>query len=327
MSILTRSGVVLIEQPGGPAVLKYETNDLRAPGSNEVLIEQKAIAVNFLDVFFRSGRFPLPAYPAPIGLEAAGIVTAIGEGVTEFAVGDRVAYYATTGAYAQRRVISVDDIFRLPDTINFDVAAAVMVKGLTAKMLIRDSYKVKAGQYVLIPAMTGGVGSLLSAWVKSLGAIVIGTVGSPAKKQLARARGFEHVIDLQNEDLITRVNAITDGAGVDVVYDSVGKDIFDKSMELIKTGGTFVSYGGASGWPEVETLPLAQKNIRFVSAQLNNYPGYQQKKGEAMKEVFEQVEKGIFDVEHPLVYSLADAAIAHADMESRKTTGSIILKP
>ncbi len=327
MSTLTRSGIVLIEQPGEPAVLKYEMIDLPAPGSNEVLIEQQAIAVNFLDVFFRSGRFPLPAYPASIGLEAAGIVAAIGEGVTEFAIGDRVAYYATTGAYAQRRVISVDDIFRLPDTITFDVAAAVMVKGLTAKMLIRDSYKVKAGQYVLIPAMTGGVGTLLSAWVKSLGAIVIGTVGSPAKKQLAEERGFEHVIDLQSESLTERVNAITGGSGVDVVYDSVGKDIFGRSMELIKTGGAFVSYGGASGWPEVETLPLAQKNIRFVSAQLNNYPGYQNKKGDALKEVFEQVEKGIFDVQHPSVYPLADAAIAHADMESRKTTGSIILKP
>ncbi|PSL26432.1 quinone oxidoreductase family protein [Chitinophaga ginsengisoli] len=327
MSILTKSGVVLIEQPGGPEVLKYETIDLAGPRSNEVLIEQKAIAVNFLDVFFRSGRFPLPAYPAPIGLEAAGIVTAIGEGVTSFAVGDRVAYYATTGAYAQKRVISVDDIFRLPDNITFDVAAAVMVKGLTAKMLIRDGYAVKAGQYVLIPAMMGGVGTLLSAWAKSLGAIVIGTVGSPAKKQLAEQRGYEHVIDLQNEDLIACVNVITGGAGVDVIYDSVGKDIFDRSMDLIKTGGTFVSYGGASGWPEVDALPLDQKNIHFVQAQLNNYPGYQHKKGEAMKEVFEQVEKGIFDVQHLLVYSLADAALAHADMESRKTTGSIILKP
>lgn len=327
MSILTKSGVVLIEQPGGPEVLKYETIDLSVPGPNEVLIEQKAIAVNFLDVFFRSGRFQLPEYPAPIGLEAAGIVTAIGNDVTEFAVGDRVAYYATTGAYAQKRVISVDDIFRLPDTITFDIAAAVMVKGLTAKMLIKDSYAVKAGQYVLIPAMTGGVGTLLSAWVKSLDAIVIGTVGSPAKKQLAEQRGYEHVIDLQNEDLTARVNAITGGSGVDVVYDSVGKDIFDKSMDLIKTGGTFVSYGGASGWPEVDAEQLAQKNIHFVQAQLNNYPGYQNKKGEAMKEVFEQVEKGIFDVQHPLVYSLADASKAHADMESRKTTGSIILRP
>ncbi|MCF6405133.1 quinone oxidoreductase [Chitinophaga filiformis] len=327
MSILTKSGVVLIEQPGGPGVLKYETIDLSGPGSNEVLIEQKAIAVNFLDVFFRSGRFQLPKYPAPIGLEAAGIVSAVGEGVTEFAVGDRVAYYATTGAYAQIRTISVNDIFRLPDSITFDVAAAVMVKGLTAQMLIRDSCPIKAGQQVLITAMTGGVGTLLSAWVKSLGANVIGTVGSPAKKQLAEQRGYEHVIDLQNEDLTARVNAITGNAGVDVVYDSIGKDIFDKSIELIKAGGTFVCYGGASGWPQVDAQQLDQKKIHFVQAQLNNYPGYQDKKGEAMKEVFEQVEKGIFEVQHPSVYSLADASEAHADMEARRTTGSIILRP
>lgn len=327
MSTLTKSGVVLIKQPGDPTVLTYETVELPAPGPNEVLIEQKAIAVNFLDVFFRSGRFPLPAYPAPIGLEAAGIVTATGEGVTAFAAGDRVAYYATMGAYAQKRVISADAIFTLPGTISFNVAAAVMVKGLTAKMLIKDSYAVKAGQYVLITAMTGGVGTLLSAWVKSLGAVVIGTVGSPAKKQLAQQRGFAYVIDLENEDLATRVHAITGGAGVDVVYDSVGKDIFDKSVNLLKTGGTFVSYGGASGWPEADAERLAQKNIHFVKAQLNNYPGYQDQKGEALKEVFEQVEKGIFDVRQISVYPLPDAPAAHADMELRKTTGSLILIP
>ncbi len=321
-----KSGIVLISHPGGPEVLVYETIDVPHPGPHQVLIGQKAISVNFLDVMFRNGRFPLPAYPAPIGLEAAGIIQEIGQDVTDFAIGDKVAYYASSGAYAEKRLIDTTEIFKLPGTISFDQAAAVMVKGLTAKMLVSDSYHIKPGEYVLIHAMAGGVGSLLSAWAQSLGAIVIGTVGNASKKQLMLQRGYLHVIDLQSEDLGLRVNEITNGEGVDVVYDSVGKELFEKSIAVIKAGGSFVSYGGASGWPQADSPQLAQQTIHFVQAALNNYPGYKDRKGAALKEVFELVEKGILDVWQPAVYPLTSASKAHEDLELRKTTGSIILK-
>jgi NADPH2:quinone reductase len=201
-----------------------------------------------------------------------------------------------------------------------------MVKGLTVHMLVKDSHVVKAGEVVLIHAMMGGVGSLLSAWVRSLGATVIGTVGSAGKKQLALELGYEHVIDLGSEDFGAAVKAITQGKGVDVVYESIGKATFQTSLELIKKGGSMVLYGWASGMPEIDMADLEQRKIRFVSAVLNHYPAYQDKSGKGMMEVFEQVRNGVFDLKPPAVYDLKEAAKAHADLESRKTTGSIILK-
>lgn len=327
MSISKSGGVVRIARPGAPEVLTYETVAFPEPGAKEVLIGQKAIGVNFLDVLFRDGRFPSNAYPAPIGLEAAGVIEATGEGVTDFGIGDRVAYYAAPGAYAEKRLIREEEIFRLPEDITFEQAAAVMIKGLTAQMLIKHSYEIRAGEFVLIQAMTGGVGSLLSAWARSIGAVVIGTVGSPAKKKLAIGRGFGHVIDLQHEDFSERVASITQGAGVDVVYDSMGKATFDQFVKLVRKGGTIVSYGAATGWPEPDGDWMKERGVRFVQGVLNAYPGYQDKKGEAALEVFDQVRSGVFDLEQPAVYALADAAAAHADLEARRTTGSVILKP
>lgn len=327
MSIEKTSGIVRIVKPGAPEVLAYETVVLPEAGINEVLIDQKAIGVNFLDVLFRDGRFPMDAYPAPIGLEAAGVIEAVGEGVKDFTAGDRIAYYSTPGAYAGKRWISKEEIFKLPEDIPFEQAVAVMIKGLTAQMLIKHSYEVKAGDFVLIQAMTGGVGSLLSAWVRSIGAIVIGVVGSPAKKRLALERGFEHVIDLQNEDFSERVTSITQGAGVDVVYDSMGKETFNRFVKLVKRGGTIVSYGAATGWPELDKDLMEERGVRFMQGVLNNYPGYQDKQGKAALELFDQLRNGVFNLEQPAVYALTDAAIAHADLEARRTTGSIILKP
>ncbi len=320
------TGIVRIEKPGPPEVLKYETVELPALQENEVLINQKAIGLNFLDVMFRDGRFPTDAYPATLGLEAAGIIEAIGSGVTGFVMGDRVAYYGTSGAYAEFKIINVADIFKLPEDITFDQAAATMIKGLTAHMLIKESYQVKAGDFVLVQAVTGGVGSLLSAWAKSLGAKVIGTVGSPRKKQLATARGLKYVIDLQNEDFSERVAAITNGKGVDVVYDSTGKETFNQFVKVIIKGGTIVSFGAATGWPEPDLKMMEERGVRYVQGILNNYAGYQNKKSEAVIEVLDRVTEGILHVE-PTIYALSDAARAHADLESRKTTGSIILKP
>ncbi|MBP1651737.1 MAG: quinone oxidoreductase [Bacteroidetes bacterium] len=309
------TNVVLIEETDK---LKYQTVELRPPGPQEVLIRQKAIGVNYVDVFFRNGTFPVDAFPAPIGLEAAGIIEQVGDAVKQFAPGDRVAYYGTAGAYAEHKVLNENELYKLPDDITFEQAASVMVKGLTAHMLLKASHEVKAGEVVLVHAMMGGVGSLLSAWARSIGATVIGTVGNAAKKELALKRGFQKVINLQNEQL-TEV--------VDVVYDGIGKTTFQQSLELIKPGGTAVLYGWPSGMPDIDTQWMEDRNIHFVTAVLNHYPAYQDKSGKAIEEIFDLIRKGVLSIENPTIYSLADAAKAHADLESRKTTGSIILQP
>jgi NADPH2:quinone reductase len=327
MNTSETSAVVLIEKPGAPDVLKYETVALQQPGPGEVLIDQKAIGVNYVDVFFRNGTFPMPAYPSPIGLEAAGVVTAIGAGVTEFAVGDRIAYHSAPGAYAEKRVLNASDIFRLPADITFDHAAAVMLKGLTAHMLVTHSHKVKAGDVVLIHAMTGGVGTLLSYWARSLGATVIGTVGSAAKKGIALARGFAHVVNLQAEDFADKVNEVTQGAGIDAVYDGTGEATFAKSLILVKNGGSAVLYGWSSGMPVVDEALIAQKHIQYVHPALNSYLADKEQTAIALAEVFEHVRRGTFALQSSAIYALADAATAHADLESRKTTGSIVLHP
>lgn len=325
MSAIKTSGVVLIEQTGTPDTLKYHTITQPQPGPNEVLIDQKAIGVNFVDIFFRNGTFPMPSYPAPLGLEAAGVIEQVGADVKGFVVGDRVAYHSSVGSYAEKRSINTSEIFKLPNDISFEQAAAITVKGLTAHMLIKQAYQVKAGDVVLIHAMTGGVGTVLSEWVRSLGATVIGTVGSAAKKELALSRGFEHIVDLQTEDFADKVKAVTQGKGIDVVYDSIGETTFNKSVALLKEGGSAVLYGWASGMPVADEELIAQRKIRFVRPALKDLN--RQDVDNAMPEVFEVLRSGIFKVDNPLVYALADAAKAHADLESRKTTGSIILLP
>jgi len=309
-----QTNVVHIAQPD---VLKYQSVELPEPGPHEVLIRQKAIGVNYLDVFFRNGTFPVNGYPAPVGVEAAGVVEKAGAAVKHFVAGDRVAYYGPFGAYAEKRILDENELFILPDDISFEQAAAVMVKGLTAHMLLKSSHQVKAGEVVLIHAMTGGVGTILSTWARSLGAKVIGTVGSAAKKTLALQRGFDHVIDLQTEPMTDKV---------DVVYDGTGKDTFYKSLELVKPGGSAILYGWPSGMPDVDMQWMETNRIRFVAAVLNNYPAYQDKSGEGLKEVFDLIRNGVMEVK-PLMYELADATQAHRDLEARKTTGSIILLP
>ena len=322
------SGIVRIEQPGPPNVLKYELVTLPQPGPGEVLLHQKAIGVNFLDIFYRDGTFPLDAYPASIGVEAAGVVEVVGPGVTALAVGDRVGYQLMAlGAYAEKRVLPANDLVKLPADISFAQAASVLVKGLTAHMLLKQAHAVQAGEVVLIHAMTGGVGTLLSNWARSLGATVIGTVGSAAKKDLALQRGFAHVIDLQAEDFAAEVLKIIHGQGLDAVYDSIGETTFQKSSALVKAGGSAVLYGWSSGMPVVDQELLAQRKVVFVRPALKDYLPEHEKMNQAIAEVFDQVRTGIFEVQNPTVYALADAATAHTDLEARKTTGSIILQP
>lgn len=326
MSKGKENGIVLIEQAGPADVLKYQKVTLEQPGHQQVLIAQKAIGVNFLDVFFRNGTFPLEKYPTPIGLEAAGVIEELGTDVKDFAVGDRVAYYSSNGAYADKRIINTSEIFRLPDDISFEQAASVMIKGLTAHMLMKENYPVKAGEIVLIHAMTGGVGTLLSQWARAVGAIVIGTVGTKEKKAIALKRGFEHVIDLQSQDIADEVNRITQGHGVDVAYDGTGKATFQKSLPIVKEGGSVVLYGWPSGMPDLNDDLISKRKIKFSQAILNNYPLYQDKTGKGLSEIFDLLRAGIYE-EKPLIYPLSQAAAAHADLESRKTTGSIILQP
>ena len=321
------SAIVLIEHTGSPDVLRYQTVNLPEPGEGEVLIAQKSIGVNFVDVFFRNGTFPMDAYPAPVGSEAAGTIEAVGSGVKGFVIGDRVAYPFAVGAYAESRIIPAASLFKIPDDITFDQAAAVLVKGLTAHMLLKQAYFVKAGDTVLIHAMTGGVGTLLSDWARALGAIVIGTVGNAAKKELALKRGFEHVVDLQSEDFTHVVNNITQGKGLDAMYDGTGQATFQKSVDLLKAGGGAVLYGWPSGMPTINAKIMEQRNIKYVNPALYKYLEDRERTASAVTEIFDLVKEGILDVQKPTVYSLADAAKAHADLESRQTTGSIILRP
>jgi len=327
MSANKPSSIVRIEHPGPPSVLKYDTVTLPEPGPGDVLINQKAIGVNFLDVFYRNGTFPMDAYPAPIGWEASGIIESVGIGVTDFKVGDRVAYPLSNGAYAEKRFLNGSEIFKLPGDISFDQAASVMVKGLTVHMLVKQSHKLRAGEVVLIHAMTGGVGTLLSDWARSIGATVIGTVGSGAKKDLAQSRGFAHVVNLQSEDFTERVTAITQGKGIDVVYDSIGEATFQRSAALVKEGGSAVLYGWASGLPTIDTEFFEKRKIHYVQPALFKYLTSRSELEAALTEIFDLVRKGVFNLHEPTAYSLVEAATAHGDLESRRTTGSIILRP
>ena len=319
--------VVQITKQGPPSVLEYTIADIKTLGDDEVLIEQKAIGFNFLDIFYRNGTFPLDSFPAPIGVEAAGIITVRGKAVTNFELGERIAYWWSMGAYADRKVVNVKDVFKLPDDVPFDQGASLLVKGLTAYMLLKHSYPIQKGDIVLIHAVSGGVGSLLSRWAKSLGATVIGTVGSMAKKKVAINNLVDHVIALDSEDFVQEVMSLTGGKGINVLYDSVGQDTFNKSLELFTNGGTAVLFGWSSGMPEIDEEYLNKKGVKFVRGRFNDYWPTVKNQGGIVSEVFEAFRSGIFGKITPTIYALADAAQAHADVEARKTTGAIIFHP
>lgn len=318
-----------IHQTGGPDVLSWEEIDLPAPAAGEATVRHHAVGLNFIDIYHRTGLYPLPL-PSGIGLEGAGIVEAVGAGVTEVAVGDRVAYAGgPLGAYAEARNIPAHRLLKLPAGIDYPQAAAMMLQGLTAAYLLRRTYRVQAGDAVLIHAAAGGVGLIACQWAKALGATVIGTVGSAAKAELAKAHGCEHVINYSTENFSQRVREITGGEGVPVVYDGVGKDTFAGSLDSLRPLGLLVTYGNASGpVPPLDLLTLTQKGSLFVTRPtIMHYTAKRADLESLGEELFAVVASGQVRIEVNQSYALKDAALAHRDLEARKTTGSSILLP
>ena len=320
---------IRIHQTGGPEVLLWEEVDVPAPAAGEATVRHHAVGLNFIDTYHRTGLYPLPL-PAGIGLEGAGVVEAVGDGVTEVKVGDRVAYAGgPVGAYAEVRNIPAHRLLKLPDAIAFDTAAAMMLQGLTAAYLLRRTYRVQPGDAVLIHAAAGGVGLIACQWAKALGATVIGTVGSPAKAELAKAHGCDHVINYSTENFTQRVREITGGEGVPVAYDGVGKETFMGSLDSLRPLGMLVTYGNASGpVPPFDLLQLSQKGSLFVTRPTIVHYTAKRADLEALgAELFDIVASGKVRIEVNQTYPLKDAAQAHRDLEARKTTGSTILLP
>lgn len=320
---------IRIHQTGGPEVLTWEAVAVPAPAAGEATVRHHAVGLNFIDTYHRTGLYPLPL-PSGIGLEGAGVVEAVGAGVTEVKVGDRVAYAGgPVGAYAEVRNIPAHRLLKLPDAIAFDTAAAMMLQGLTAAYLLRRTCRVQPGDAVLIHAAAGGVGLIACQWAKALGATVIGTVGSPAKAALAKAHGCDHVINYSTENFTQRVREITGGEGVSVVYDGVGKDTFMGSLDSLRPLGMMVAYGNASGpVPPFDLLLLSQKGSLFVTRPTIMHYTARRADLEALgAELFDIVASGKVRIEVNQTYPLKDAAQAHCDLEARKTTGSTILLP
>ena len=320
---------IRVHRHGGPDVLTYEDVDIGAPGPGEVRVRNRAIGLNFVDIYFRTGAYAPPNLPFTPGNEGAGEVVSVGEGVSDFAPGDRVAYVGTLGAYAQERIVPVHFLVHLPDTIDFETAAAMMLKGLTAQSLLRRAFRVEAGHTILVHAAAGGVGLILTQWAKHLGATVIGTVGSPEKAALARQNGCDHVIDYRAEDFAPRVRAITDGEGCHVVYDGVGQATFLGSLDCLRPFGYFVSYGSASGPIEpFDIMLLMEKGSLFATWQLLFTHLARREDVLAMsEELFQLVASGAVKIPVHARLPLADAAEAHRRLEGRRTTGATVLLP
>ncbi|MBU9224184.1 quinone oxidoreductase family protein [Burkholderia multivorans] len=317
------------DQPGGGDVMKWVDVEVGAPQAGEVRIKQHAVGLNYIDVYFRTGLYPQPL-PGGLGMEAAGEVTAVGEGVSALKVGDRVAYVAQPpGAYAQERVLSAERVVKLPDGIGYDDAASVMLQGLTAHYLLRRTYPVKAGDTILIHAAAGGVGLLVCQWAKALGATVIGTVGSDEKAELAKAHGCDHPIVYTRENFTQRVKEITNGAGVPVVYDSIGKDTYIGSLDCLAPLGYFVSFGNASGpLPPIDSKEFSSRgSLFFTRPTLFSYIAKRADLESAAAELFDVILSGKVKTSINQRYPLAEVGRAHADLEARKTTGSTILIP
>jgi len=320
---------IRMSKTGGAEVLEYVDVQLGEPGPGEVLVRHHAIGVNFLDIYFRNGLYPLPL-PAGVGQEGAGIIEKIGPNVTHLQVGDRVAYAGRpAGSYSQARVMPADIIVKLPDAISFEQAAAMMLQGMTVQYLLNSTYKVQKGDTVLFHAIAGGVGTIACQWLKALGATIIGTVGSPEKAALAKSMGCDHTILYRDEDFVKRVREITDGKGVPVVYDSIGKDTFMKSLDCLSPLGTMVTFGNASGpVPPLDLSILAGKgSLKVTRPTLTTYVLNRALLEPMAADLFQKVMSGQVKIEITHRYPLEQAAQAQRDMEDRKTTGSIILLP
>jgi NADPH2:quinone reductase len=320
---------IRIHEYGGPEKMVWEDVPLPSPKPGEALVRQHAVGLNYIDVYFRTGLYKAPSLPATIGMEGAGVVEAVGEGVTEVSVGDRVAYASPPiGAYAEARTIGADRLVKIPAAISFETAAAMMLQGLTAQYLLRRTHAVRPGETILVHAAAGGVGLIMVQWAKALGCTVIGTVSTPEKADLARAHGADHIV-LAAEDLPARVKDITKGAMVPVVYDSVGRDTFTASLDCLAPLGLMVSYGNASGpVPPVDLGVLSAKGSLFVTRPtLASYTSRRADLVAGAAELMDVVGRGQVQIRVNQRFALKDAADAHRALEARKTTGSTILLP
>ncbi len=321
---------VRIHEYGGPNALRLEDVDVGDPSPHEVRVRQHACGLNFIDIYHRNGLYPLPSMPSGLGLEGMGTIEAVGEDVVDFAVGQRVAYAGgPPGAYAEIRLIPAHRLVALPDAIGDRQAAALMLKGLTAQYLLRRTYAVKPGDVILFHAAAGGVGLIACQWAKHLGATVIGTVGSEDKAELARAHGCDYPILYQRENIAERVREISDGDGVPVVYDSVGRATFETSLDCLRPRGLMVSFGNASGpVPAIEPAILAQKGSLYLTRPtLIDYTKDVTELRAAAADLFDVVLRGVVQIRINQTYPLAEVAKAHAELEARKTTGSTVLLP
>jgi len=320
------TSAIRIHEAGGPEVLKWETVEVGEPGPGQVRLRQEAAGLNYIDVYHRTGLYPQPLPFIP-GVEGAGVVAAVGDGVERVRPSDRVAYAGPIGGYAEERLIAADQLVKLPEAISTEQAAAMMLQGLTAHMLLRGAYRVKPGDMILIHAAAGGVGLIVCQWAKALGATVIGTVGSDEKAELARAHGCDHPIVYTRDDFVAEVGRITGGAKLPVVYDSIGRDTFLKSLDCLRPRGLMVSFGNASG--PVDPFPpgiLAQKGSLFLTRPtMYHYTATRAELEAAANELFELVENGTIRIEVNQRFPLRDAAEAHRALEARQTSGSTVL--
>lgn len=321
--------IARFERTGGPEVIEWRDEEIGAPAAGELLVRHTAIGLNFIDTYFRTGLYP-STLPGVLGHEAAGIVEAVGPGVTGFSTGDRIAYgWGPAGAYATRRLIAADRVVKLPEGIDDVTAAAIMLKGCTTEFLVERCAKVAAGDAVLVHAAAGGVGLLLVQWLKAVGAHVIGTVGSEAKAELVRAHGCDEVLIYGQEALAPRVRALTGGAGVRTVFDGVGRATFAESLDSLGRRGLLISYGNASGPVDAfELLTLSRKGSLFVTRPtMFDYYASPEEQTAGTSRLFAMIESGAIKVRIDQTYKLEDAARAHADLEARRTTGSTVLMP
>ncbi|MGY2489941.1 quinone oxidoreductase family protein [Cupriavidus sp. CP313] len=326
---MSKTKAIRIRETGGPEVMEWVGVDLGEPRAGEVQVRHHAVGVNFIDVYFRTGLYPMPL-PGGIGMEAAGVVTAVGAGVTSFRVGDRVAYAGSVpGSYALERAVPQGELIHIPDGVGFEEAAAVTLQGLTTQYLLRRAYRVKAGDTILIHAAAGGVGLLVCQWARALGARVIGTVSSDEKAELARANGCDFPIVYSREDFTSRVREITGGEGVPVVYDSIGKDTYVGSLNCLAPLGTFVSFGNSSGpLPPIEAFEFTKRgSLFFTRPQLFHYAARRTDLDDMAADLFAMMQSRTVKANIGNRYALADAAQAHIALEGRKTIGSSVLIP
>ncbi|HEX4240109.1 MAG TPA: quinone oxidoreductase [Steroidobacteraceae bacterium] len=318
---------IVVNKAGGPDALEWVPLESPLPGPGEVRIAQRAIGVNFIDTYFRSGLYPWPSSPLIPGAEAAGVVTEVGPGVEDLSVGDRVAYTMPLGAYRTRRTVSAERLVKLPDEVDFDVAASVMLKGLTAQFLLTSCHRINEGDTVLVHAAAGGVGLLLGQWLKLFGATSIGTVGSPEKAALAKANGYDHVIDYRTEDFVARVKDITGARGCDVVYDSVGKDTWRGSLKCLRLRGMFVHFGQSSGMiADFKFSDLASGGSLYATRpMLFDYIKSREDLTARAGDLFGRIAAGEIKAHVGQRMPLREAAAAHRELEARRTMGSTVL--